>query len=224
MAKKQNTFAPLEFRTYPEAEMQQRAQSCLECMHTRRSVRDFSTRPVPRELLEAALRTAGSAPSGANRQPWHFVVVANPELKRRIREAAEAEEQAFYEHRAGDEWLEALEPLGTDANKPFLEDAPWLIVVFLKKFTIDEQGCRRKNYYTAESVGIACGFLLAALHWAGLATLTHTPSPMKFLNGLLGRPKTERPYMVIPVGYPADGAKVPVISKEPLKRISTFVT
>ena len=220
----EDAFKPLEFESFSEQEMRQRALAYFEKMRTRRSVRDFSTRLVPREVMESCLRTAGYAPSGANRQPWHFVVISNPELKRKIREAAEEEERAFYDHRAGDEWLKALAPLGTDANKPFLEDAPWLIVVFLKKFTFDEQGRKHKNYYTAESVGIACGFLLGALHWAGLATLTHTPSPMKFLNQVLERPKTERAYMIIPVGYPAEGAQVPVISKEPLREIATFKT
>jgi len=217
-------FRPLRFERVSAEEMCERAQSYFEKMRTRRSVRDFSTEAVPRAVIESCLRTAGSAPSGANMQPWHFVVVGDPAVKRRLREAAEAEERAFYDHRAGDEWLEALAPLGTNADKPFLEDAPWLIVVFLKKFTFDEQGRRHKNYYTAESVGIACGFLLSALHWAGLATLTHTPSPMKFLNTLLDRPKDERAYMIIPVGYPAAGATVPVIEKEPLERIVTFKT
>jgi hypothetical protein len=146
-----------------------------------RSVREFSDRAVPKYIIEHALRTAGSAPSGANMQPWHFVAVSDPGLKKRIREAAEVEEKALYEHRASAEWLEAIEPLGTNEHKPFLETAPWLIAVFLKKFTIDDAGVRHKNYYPSESVGIACGFLLAALHWSGLATLTHTPSPMKFL-------------------------------------------
>ena len=152
-----------------------------------------------------------------------FVAIGDAELKRRIRAAAEAEERAFYEHRASEEWQQALAPLGTDANKEFLDTAPWLIAVFLKKFTIDAAGRRHKNYYTAESVGIACGFLLAALHWAGLATLTHTPSPMKFLNELLDRPGHERAYMLIVTGFPAEGAQVPAIGKEPLERIATFV-
>lgn len=215
---------PLQFEHLAEEDMRRRALAYFEKMKTRRSVREFSTRAVPRDVIESCLRTAGYAPSGANRQPWHFVVVSNPETKRLIREAAEEEERAFYDHRAGDEWLQALAPLGTDAEKPFLEDAPWLIVVFLKKFTFDAAGKKHKNYYTAESVGIATGFLLSALHWSGLATLTHTPSPMKFLNQVLKRPGTERAYMIIPVGYPADGATVPVISKEPLERIATFVT
>ena len=218
------TFKPLEFERFSEPEMRARALAYFEKMRSRRSVREFATTKVPREVIEHCLRTAGYAPSGANRQPWHFVVISEPGLKRKIREAAEEEERAFYAHRAGEEWLEALAPLGTDANKPFLEDAPWLIVVFLKKFTFDEQGRKHKNYYTAESVGIACGFLLTALHWAGLATLTHTPSPMKFLNEVLERPKSERAYMVIPVGYPAADATVPVITKEPLEEIVTFKT
>ena len=220
----EDAFKPLRFDPYSDEEMSQRALEYFEKMRTRRSVREFSTRDVPREVIENCLRTAGSAPSGANMQPWHFVVISNRELKRKIREAAEEEERAFYDHRAGDEWLEALAPLGTDANKPFLVDAPWLIVVFLKKFTFDEQGGKHKNYYTAESVGIACGFLLGALHWAGLATLTHTPSPMKFLNEVLERPKTERAYMIIPVGYPSRDAQVPVITKERLGDIATFKT
>jgi nitroreductase len=155
-------------------------------------------------------------------QPWHFVVVSNPVLKKKIRVAAELEEKEFYEHRASKQWLEALEPLGTNQDKPFLESAPWLIAVFLKKFSYDENGKRLKNYYTAESVGISCGFLLVALHHAGLVTLTHTPSPMKFLNQLLDRPKDERPYMLIVTGYPAPKATVPVIGKQPLENISTF--
>jgi nitroreductase len=157
-------------------------------------------------------------------QPWHFVAVGDADLKRKIRQAAEHEEREFYEHRASKEWLEALEPLGTDENKPFLEAAPWLIAVFLKKFTFNDEGKRFKNYYTAESVGIACGFLLTALHTAGLASLTHTPSPMKFLNKLLDRPKSERPYMLIVTGFPAAEAKVPVIGKQSLEHIATFFT
>jgi iodotyrosine deiodinase len=216
-------FEPLRFETLPPEEMQRRALAFYERMRRRRSVRAFSDRPVPRDVIGNALRTAGSAPSGANMQPWHFVAVADPVLKARIREAAEAEEKAFYGRRASEEWLEALEPLGTDARKPFLETAPWLIAVFLKKFTIDDAGVKHKNYYPAESVGIACGFLLAALHWSGLATLTHTPSPMKFLAEVLGRPRNERAYMLIVTGFPAADATVPVIDKHPLERIATFV-
>jgi len=215
-------FAPLEFSRLPADEMLEASEDFLKQIKSRRTVREFSDQPVSEHIIRNAIRAAGSAPSGANMQPWHFVAVANPELKSRIRVAAEQEEKELYEHRASDEWLKALEPLGTDEHKPFLETAPWLITVFLKKFSFDEQGKRYKNYYTAESVGIACGFLLAALHWAGLATLTHTPSPMKFLNELLERPSTERAYMLIVTGYPAENATVPVISKEPLKAISTF--
>jgi nitroreductase len=216
-------FKPLEFETLPEEEMQQRALAFYQRISRRRTVREFSDRPVPRDIIENAIRAAGSAPSGANMQPWHFVAVANPEVKARIHAAAEIEERALYQHRASEEWLKALEPLGTDEHKPFLETAPWLIAVFLKKFTTDADGRRHKNYYPAESVGIACGFLLAALHWSGLATLTHTPSPMKFLSEVLDRPDTERPYLLIVTGYPAEGATVPDIGKEPLEHIATFM-
>lgn len=215
-------FHPLEFRTMPPEEMKRSSLEFYENIRRRRTVREFSERPVPAELIETAIRAAGTAPSGANMQPWHFVAVSNPELKSRMRAAAEKEERELYSHRASQEWLEVLAPLGTDENKPFMEIAPWLIAVFLKKFTIDEQGQRRKNYYTSESVGIACGFLLAALHWSGLATLTHTPSPMKFLNELLDRPLTERAYMVIVAGYPAENATVPAISKYRLDQIASF--
>ena len=220
---KEHPSEKLEFEPLPEEEMRRQAKAFYERIRRRRTVREFSDRPVPREIIEDALRAAGTAPSGANMQPWHYVVVGNTDLKRRIREAAEEEERAFYEHRASDEWLEALAPLGTDEHKPFLEVAPWLIVVFLKKFTHDADGKRHKNYYTAESVGISVGMLLTALHLAGLATLTHTPSPMKFLNEVLGRPKDERAYMIIVAGHPADDATVPTITKEPLEAISTFI-
>lgn len=215
-------FQRLEFEEKSPDEMRQAARDFYARIRRRRTVRDFSTRPVPLEIIEEALKTAGTAPSGANMQPWHFVVVGNAELKQKIRIAAEIEEKEFYEHRASQEWLDALEPLGTNEHKPFLDEAPWLIAVFLKKFSFDAQGRRLKNYYTAESVGIACGLLLSALHWAGLVSLTHTPSPMKFLNELLDRPVDERPYMLIVTGYPAEGAQVPVIGKEPLERIVSF--
>ena len=215
-------FEPLVFNELTPEQMQQAATAFYEQIRQRRTVREFSDRPVPREIIENALKAAGTAPSGANMQPWHFVVVSNADIKHKIRVAAEAEEKEFYEHRASAEWLKALEPLGTDDQKEFLEKAPWLIAVFLKKFTFDEDGNRFKNYYTTESVGIASGFLLTALHWAGLATLTHTPSPMKFLNSLLGRPKEERAYMLIVTGYPENDAKVPVIGKQPLEKIATF--
>jgi nitroreductase len=216
-------FQNLQFREKSPEQMAAAAQAFYDEIRRRRTVRDFSSRPVPREIIEATLKAAGTAPSGANMQPWHFVVVSNPKLKKKIRDAAELEENEFYEHRASQEWLQALEPLGTNEHKPFLESAPYLIVVFLKKFTFDETGRRFKNYYTSESVGIACGFLLTALHLAGLATLTHTPSPMKFLNRLLERPKEERAFMIIVAGYPEEDAEVPVIGKNPLDEIATFL-
>jgi nitroreductase len=192
-------------------------------MVRRRSVRHFSPEPVPFDLIEMAIRTAATAPSGANQQPWRFVVVGDPEIKRRIREAAEAEEREFYEHRAPNEWLEALAPLGTDWHKEFLQIAPWLIVVFRLDYglTTGDNGdeIKRKHYYVMESVGLACGFLLAALHHAGLATLTHTPSPMGFLSRILKRPKNEKPYLLIPVGYPAADAQVPSQTKKPLEEV-----
>ena len=217
-------FEPLQFEELAPGEMERAARDFYQKIKRRRSVREFSDRPVSREIIESALRAAGTAPSGANMQPWHYVAVANPELKKRLRMAAEAEENEFYEHRASEEWLKTLEPLGTDEHKPFLETAPWLIAVFLQKFSYNEKGEKLKNYYTPESVGISCGFLLAALHWAGLATLTHTPSPMKFLNELLERPATERAFMLIVAGYPAGDAQVPVITKKSLKEIATFRT
>jgi len=216
-------FKPLKFREKSTEEMQRSARVFYEQLRSRRTVREFSDRPVPREIIENALSAAGTAPSGANMQPWHFVLIGEAGLKRKIRMAAEEEEREFYEHRASEQWLKALQPLGTNEVKPFLEDAPWLIAVFLKKFSYDNEGKRLKNYYTAESVGIACGFLLTALHWSGLATLTHTPSPMKFLNTLLGRPVDERPYMIIVVGYPADDAVVPVIGKKTLEQMATII-
>ena len=203
--------------------MKQASRTFLAQMGCRRSVRDFSDEGVPREVLENAIRAAGTAPSGANMQPWHFVVVCEPALKRRVREAAEIEERKLYDQRASEEWLQALAPLGTDASKPFLEKAPALIAIFLKKFTIDEYGKKHKNYYTAESVGIATGILITALHKSGLATLTHTPSPMKFLGEILGRPSHERPFMLLVCGYPADGVTVPDIERRNLDEIATFV-
>jgi len=216
-------FEALEFTQLDAQEMQRQALLFYQNMKRRRSVRDYSDKPVPRDSIENALRATGTAPSGANMQPWHFVAVSNAELKQRIREAAEKEEKELYSHRASEEWLKALEPLGTDANKPFLQTAPWLIAVFLKKFTVDADGTRHKNYYTAESVGIACGILLTALHYAGLVTLTHTPSPMGFLSEVLGRPKHERAFMLIVTGYPAGNARIPVIKKRSLGEIATFL-
>lgn len=216
-------FVPLEeYREYPPAEMRQRTTAFYEEIRRRRSVRDFSSRPVPIEVIEYCLRAAASAPSGANQQPWHFVVVRDDALKARIREAAEAEEREFYERRAPDEWLEALAPLGTGPEKSFLEIAPILIAIFAQSYSFDEGGNRRKHYYVQESVGIATGILITALHHAGLATLTHTPSPMGFLNEILERPPNERPYLLLVVGYPAEDAQVPVISKKPLEEVASF--
>jgi nitroreductase len=218
-------FLPLAgYREYPPAEMAARAREFADDMSRRRTVRDFSARPVPRALIEDCLRAAGTAPSGANPQPWHFVAVADPAAKSRIREAAEAEEREFYGHRAPPEWLEVLRPLGTDERKPFLEIAPWLIAVFIRRFERRPDGSKRKHYYTDESVGLATGLLLAALHRAGLASLTHTPSPMKFLNDILGRPKDlERPFLLLVVGFPSADAKVPDIARKPLAEIATFI-
>lgn len=211
-----------EYREYPVDEMLQRARDLAQDLKRRRTVRDFSDRPVPREVIEACLEAAGSAPSGANQQPWHFVVVSNPTLKSRIRAAAEEEERAFYAGRAPEEWLEALAHLGTDENKPFLEMAPYLIVVFAESYQIRPDGSRCKNYYVTESVGLATGMLITALHTAGLVTLTHTPSPMRFLNDELGRPYHERPFLILVAGYPAEGAQVPEITKKRLDQIATF--
>jgi nitroreductase len=208
---------------YPPGDMLARARGFADEMQRRRTVREFSDRPVPRTVIEECLRAAGSAPSGANQQPWYFVAISDPGLKQRIRAAAEAEEREFYEHRAPPEWLEALAALGTDANKPFLETAPWLIAVFIRRFERLPDGTKRKHYYTDESVGLATGLLLAAAHHAGLVSLTHTPSPMKFLNEILDRPKDlERPFLLLVVGYPADGAQVPDIHRKPLSEIATF--
>jgi len=185
-------------------------------MQGRRTVREFSPRPVPRDIIETALAAAGTAPSGANLQPWHFVVIGDAETKRRIRVAAEAEEKEFYEHRASPEWLTALEPLGTDTSKPFLETAPYLIAVFAQKFGILEDGRKVKHYYPVESTGLAAGMLITALHHAGLACLTHTPSPMAFLNAILGRPRSERPFLLLVTGYPAEAVRVPDIRRKAL--------
>ncbi len=222
MSDSSEKFEDLRFDELKESEMEARAESFLIRMSTRRTVRDFSDRPVSKDIIQKALSTAGSAPSGANRQPWHFSVVGSPVIKREIRLGAEEEEHEFYNGRAPQEWLDALTPFGTDANKPFLEIAPWLIAVFARKFDIDAEGQKHKNYYVTESVGIATGLLLAALHNAGLATLTHTPSPMKFLNKILDRPRTEKPLMLIVVGYPTEDAKVPAITRKSLDQIASF--
>ncbi len=191
---------------------------------SRRTVRDFAATPVPRAVIESAIRTAGRAPNGANMQPWTFVAVSDPNVKRRVRAAAEAEEERFYGGRASQEWLDALRPFGTDARKPFLETAPWLIAVFAQNHGLRPDGTKEKHYYVKESVGIACGFLLAALHQAGLATLTHTPSPMGFLREILDRPRNESAFLLVVTGVPADDATVPRIDKKPLHDIARFVT
>jgi nitroreductase len=214
---------PLSFTRREPQEIVARAAAFAAELRRRRTVRDFSDRPVPRAAIEQAIDAARHAPNGANLQPWHFVAVADPAVKRAIRRAAEEEERAFYGGRAPREWLDALSPLGTDADKPFLEIAPWLIAVFAEQHGLDEKGERRKNYYVAESVGIACGFLIAALHHAGLATLTHTPNPMGFLNETLHRPKNEKPYLILVAGYPAEGAAVPAIAKKPMAAVASFV-
>ncbi len=211
------------YEEYPVDEMRRRAEAFYAEVDRRRTVREFSDRPVPREIIENALKAASTAPSGANLQPWHFVVVSGAETKKKIREAAEIEEREFYEHRASSEWLEALAPLGTDSNKPFLETAPYLIAIFLQKFGTLPDGRKVKHYYPTESTGIATGILITALHHAGLATLTHTPSPMKFLNEILGRPKNERPFLLLVAGYPADDAEVPDIERKPLEAFTSFV-
>lgn len=216
-------YIPLPYRSQrSDDDIRERARAYYDNLRERRTVRDFSSRPVPVEVIEQALLAAGSAPNGANLQPWHFVVVADAGLKRRIREAAEAEEREFYRDRAPPEWIEALAHLGTDEHKPFLETAPYLIAVFAQSYGINAAGKKTKHYYATESVGIATGFLIAALHHAGLATLTHTPSPMGFLNELLHRPSNERPFLLLVVGHPAAEAQVPDISKKPLDEIATF--
>jgi iodotyrosine deiodinase len=217
-------FLPLlTYREYPVEEMKQRAADFCADMQRRRTVRHFSGRPVPSEVIEHCLRAAATAPSGANLQPWHFVVVTDPAVKRQIRQAAEEEEREFYQHRAPQEWLEALAPLGTDEHKPFLETAPCLIAVFVQRYGLLPDGRRLKHYYALESVGIATGILITAIHHAGLVALTHTPSPMGFLNEILGRPANERPFLLLVVGYPADDAVVPQIGKKSLQEIATFV-
>jgi len=222
-----STYQPIDLPdrlSVIDEEMVSQAEGYFEFIKTRHSVRDFSSRSVPKAVIEAAIRAAGTAPSGANHQPWHFVCVSDPTIKRSIRQAAEVEERAFYGGKAGDEWLKDLAPLGTDEQKSFLETAPWLIAIFIERQGKDEQGHKRKNYYMPESVGIATGFLINALHAAGLATLTHTPNPMAFLSEILERPPTERPYLLLVVGHPAEEATVPTAAKQKktLKEISTF--
>lgn len=222
MSERRSTV-PLDHEPVSDEEILRRARAFREAMALRRTVRDFSDRAVAREVIEACLETAGSAPSGANIQPWTFVAVSDPAVKRRIREAAEAEEKEFYENRAPQTWLDALEPLGTDWRKPFLETAPWLIAVFVRKYGLDEGGERVPHYYATESVGLATGLLIAAVHRAGLVSLTHTPSPMGFLNEILERPHRERAFLLLVVGHPAEDAEVPDIGRKSLDEITRFV-
>lgn len=217
-------FVPLTtFVEHSPDDMKARAREFYEEIRRRRTVREFSPRPVSRDVIDDCLRAAGTAPSGANLQPWHFVVVSDPGVKKRIREAAEVEEREFYSGKAPAEWLEALAPLGTDEHKPYLETAPYLIAVFAQSYALLPDGRKVKNYYVTESVGIALGFLIAALHHAGLATLTHTPSPMGFLSTVLNRPVNERAYLLLVVGYPAEEVRVPDITKKTLDEIATFL-
>ena len=217
-----NKRIPLEgLPSRTDEDLEARAVELRDVVTRRRTVRDFSTRPVPDQVLDACLAVAASAPSGANQQPWHFVVVKDPVVKQRIRLEAEAEEHAFYKGRAPDEWLDALAPLATDANKPFLEKAPCLVVIFAETYGLRDDGQRRKHYYVQESVGIATGMLISTLHQVGLATLTHTPSPMRFLNEILDRPANERPYLILVVGHPAAEATVPDIERKPLDEVTS---
>ena len=227
MSARETTFrpVPLEFTRLDAEEALRRSQEFLRLMETRRSVRHFSDEPVPYALIENALRTAATAPSGANQQPWTFVVIGDPAVKEQIREAAEREEELLYKERASDQYLEALEPIGTDWIKPHITDAPYVIVVFEQAWSRDERGEKHKHYYVRESVGIAVGFLLASLHAAGLATLTHSPAPMGFLTRILARPENERPFILIPVGYPTEDATVPDVAlrKKPLEDVSQIL-
>jgi iodotyrosine deiodinase len=210
------------YEEFDAVTMARRASAFYDEVKRRRTVREFSDRSVPRAVIEDCIRAAGTAPNGANLQPWHFVAVSDPSIKRRIREGAEEEERAFYGGKAPQEWLDALAPLGTDEHKPFLETAPWLIVIFAESYGELPDGRKVKHYYTQESVGIATGILITAVHHAGLVSLTHTPSPMGFLNEILDRPARERAFLILVVGYPADGARVPDITKKPLTEIATF--
>lgn len=224
MTIKSYPFVPYLPVSYSEEEMEEQARQFYTFMDRRRSVREFSDKPVSREIIENILLTASTAPSGAHKQPWTFCVVSNPALKKQIREAAEKEEYESYQHRMSQEWLEDLAPLGTDWQKPFLEVAPWLIVVFKKAYERKPDGSKRNNYYVSESVGLACGFLISAIHHAGLVTLTHTPSPMNFLTKLLARPDNERPFLLLPVGYAADEVQVPDLQRKPLEEVSEWYT
>lgn len=216
-------FIPLPYQAdFSDEQMLELSQKFNTSLQNRRTVRDFSEKHVQKEIIEQCILAAGSAPSGAHMQPWHFVAIQNKDMKSQIRQAAEIEEKEFYQHRASPEWLKALEPLGTDTHKPFLEKAPWLIAVFAERYGLDADGKRFKHYYTPESVGISCGMLITALHQSGLATLTHTPSPMGFLKTILKRPDNERPYLLVVCGHPAADAKVPNLKRMDLDKVSTF--
>lgn len=210
-----------DYQEYSVDKMLELSQSFYDNLLRRRTVRDFSERKIPKKIIENCLAVANSAPSGANKQPWHFVVISNPLIKKKLRVAAEEEEREFYSTRAPQEWLDALAPFGTDSNKPFLETAPYLIAIFSKSYEILPDGTKQKTYYASESTGIATGFLINAIHNSGLVCLTHTPSPMKFLNEILGRPQNEKPFLILVVGYPAENAKVPDIIKKELKEVTT---
>jgi len=217
------SFKKLQFQKITFEEMDYNASQFFQKVSSRRSVRDFSSDDFPIDIIKNCIKSASTAPSGANKQPWHFVIVKDPIIKRKIRKAAEIEEKEFYGGRAPKEWLDDLNQFGTDWNKPFLEEAPYLIVVFSKKFDINDDGTNTKNYYVSESVGIASGLLLTALHNAGLVTLTHTPSPMAFLSDILNRPPSDKPYLIIPVGFPSENAEVPNIKKKTFKEICTIL-
>lgn len=218
----EHPFIPYSYEQYEPADMERRARDFYALLDRRRSVRDFSPEPVPRELIELAIQSASTAPSGAHRQPWRFVVVGDPAIKREIRIAAEAEEKKSYEERMPEEWLKALHPFRTTWQKPFLEVVPWIVVAFEELYGFDEEGNKRKNYYVRESVGLACGMFIASLHNMGLSTLTHTPSPMAFLRDILGRPKNERPYILFPVGYPAPDVQVPDLRRKSLDEVAIW--
>jgi iodotyrosine deiodinase len=217
-------FVPFKnYSKYSHAEMKTRSEDFLNLVNKRRTIRNFSNKKVPREIIENCVRAAGTAPSGANLQPWHFVIISDLKVKKEIRIAAEKEEHEFYKNRAPKEWLDALKVLGTNEQKPFLEKAPYLIAVFSKSYEINDEGVKTKNYYPLESAGIACGLLITAIHYSGLAALTHTPNPMKFLNKILNRPANEKPFLILVVGYPEDDAEVPDIKRKSFEMISNYI-
>lgn len=220
---KETKFKVFEWNQLSEEEIQRKSETYKQSMLSRRTVRDFSQKTVPDDVIKNCIITAGSSPSGANRQPWKFIVVTNQHTKSKIRYSAELIEEEFYNHKASEEWLNALEPLETNKNKPFLEDAPVLIAIFEEKYSIDAEGVKSKNYYTHESVGIATGLLISAIHQSGLVCLTHTPSPMSFLNKILERPENERPFLILVVGYPKEGAKIPDIKRKGIEEIAIFI-